>query len=64
MDKTKNMNPLIIKDFPVVSNKSVTFLPLLVTRGLKVKGLFFYRTHHLYGIRVLPGLITIAHPIH
>lgn len=58
------MNPLIIKDFPVVSNKSVTFLPLLVTRGLKVKVLFFYRTHNFYSVRVLPGLITIAHPIH
>ena len=54
----------MIKDFPAVSNRSVTFLPLLVTRGLKVKVLFFYRTHDFYGVRVLPGLIAIAHPVH
>ena len=64
MDKTKNTNPLIINDFPAVSSKSVTFLPLLVTRGLKVKVLFFYRTHDFYGIWVLPGLVAVAHPVY
>jgi hypothetical protein len=63
MDRIKNINPLIIKDFPVVSSKSVTFSPLLVTRGYKVKVLFFYGTHDFNCVRVLPGLITIAHPI-